>query len=142
MAEILVNGVPSEHAPSLVLDVVAGQLVPLEQGLCDSSTQRGVQPTTSGASETVPEEVGRSRQKIVRKMISEREFWGFSEVVPKAPLPNTSSNNQGSVGDAHVQSRGDCGSRELGRSLRCAVGEVRCHIGPRLWNMSHCVSTK
>ena len=55
-------------------------------------------------------------------MISERDFFGVSEVVPKAPLPNTSSNNQGSVGDAHVQSRGDCGSRELGRSLRCAVG--------------------
>ena len=30
-----------------------------------------------------------------------RETSRVSEVVPKAPLPNTSSNNQGSVGDAH-----------------------------------------
>ena len=86
---------------SLLSDVAEVQLVSQEQGLCDSSDAAWC-ATTSGAIESVRDEVGRSRQKIVRNLISERDIFGVSVVsFPTATLPNTSSNNQGSVGDAH-----------------------------------------
>ena len=78
----------AEHAPSLVSDVVAGQPVSQEQGLCEFSTQQCPRKL-----------VVRDRRSFAR-WFSRETSW-VSEVVPKAPLPNTSSNNQGSVGDAH-----------------------------------------